>query len=73
MEELLETFLTYSTHKDVDLNITVKNKRYDRNKKPTVTISGKIIINQIEINLTAEIKNTREKLPSLDERFPVNF
>ena len=73
MEELLETFLTYSTHKDVDLNITVKNKRYDRNKKPTVTISGKIIINQIEINLTAEIKNTRENLPSLDERFPINF
>ena len=56
MEELLETFLTYSTHKDVDLNIKVKNKIYDRDKRPTVTITGKIITNQIEIKLTAEIK-----------------
>ena len=73
MEEILETLLTYSTHKDVDLFITIKNKQYDRNKKPTVTISGKIIINKIEINLTAEIKKKSERLPSLDERFPINF
>ncbi len=70
MEKLLETLLT---HKDVDLNIKVKNKIYDRDKRPTVTITGKIITNQIEIKLTAEIKKKDEKLPSLDERFPINF
>ena len=69
MEELLDTLLTYSTQKDIDLNIIGQN----RNKKPTVTISGKIIINQIEINLTTEIKKKTEHLPSLDERFPTNF
>ena len=75
MEELLETFLTYFKQEDVDLNIKIKNKIYGRDKRPTITISGKIITNQTEINLTAEliIKKISEKLPSIDERFPATF
>ena len=70
MEELLETFFTYFKQENIDLNINIKNRR---DKQPTVTISGKIITNQTEINLTSEliIKKIRGNLPSIDERFPI--
>lgn len=70
MEELLETFFTYFKQENIDLNIKIKNRR---DKQPTVTISGKIITNQTEINLTSEliIKKIRGNLPSIDERFPI--